>query len=455
MNLPGLLHKGEGSRLAMLPQVDTDLIAETMVAFANADGGTLILGVSGEGQPTGQVAPEEVEAALRVAETRCRPPVPTHWESTETPLGLVIAIQVPRSTELHSLHDGRVLVRQGKENRPLGGDAVRQLANSRESGSFEEQEVAGATQDSDWDPEMVQEYLHRREERGAARTTSLRQLLFEIGAISVNGAPTVAGMLLFGRKPQGFLPQCGLMFIKFAGTEMRSQDGQAGYARREEVHGPLARMVERAWNVIWEEMSMGAVVNGLAREEIPAYPRFAVREALVNAICHRDYRLSGRRVEIRLFSDRLEVISPGGLPGYMTIDNIVEEHFSRNPRIVGGLYYWGYIEELGLGIDRMIEEMVSSGHPPPLFEATPYSFKVTLHAKRVAPSAQRWERTVNDRQTQAVTYLRQNGSITNREYQVLCPTVSAETLRLDLNDLVEKGILLRIGAKKGTYYILK
>jgi len=450
-----LIKKGDGPRIAILPEVDDDLLAETLVAFANSDGGTLFVGLDTEGKPTGRVAPDELEGALQVAEIRCRPPVHASWEHSEAPGGLVIAIHVPRSPDLHSLDDGRVLVRQGKENCPLGGESIRRLASSKESGRFEEQDVAGASQSEDWDPEILDEYLQKREERGAARTTGLQQLLFEIGAITAETKPTVAGTLLFGRRPQTFLPQSGVVFVKFVGTEPRAENGLAGYGRREEIYGPLARIVERAWNVVWDEMRVGAVVNGLAREENLTYPRFAVREALVNAICHRDYRLSGRRVEIRMFSDRLEVISPGGLPGYITVDNIVEEHFSRNPRIVGGLYQWGYIEELGLGIDRMIEEMVDAGQPPPKFHATPYSFTVTLHAKKTRPPAQRWERRMNERQAQALTYVRENGSITNREYQTLCPTVSAETLRLDLVDLVERGVLLKIGVKRGTYYILK
>ncbi len=453
--LSRLLRKGQGSRIAILPEVDGDLLAETLVSFANSDGGTIFVGLDEEGQPTGRVTPDELEGALRVAEIRCRPPVHTSWEQSETPGGLVIAIHVSRSPELHSLDDGRVLVRQGKENRPLGGESIRQLASSKEVGSFEDKEVAGASRAEDWDQEVLDEYLQKREERGAARTTSLQQLLFEIGAVTSEGAPTVAGMLLFGRRPQTFLPQSGVVFVKFAGPEPRAENGLAGYGRREEIHGPLARIVERTWNVVWEEMTVSAVVNGLAREENLVYPRFAVREALVNAICHRDHRLSGRKVEIRMFSNRLEVISPGGLPGYITVDNIVEEHFSRNPRIVNGLYHWGYIEELGLGIDRMIEEMVNAGQPPPQFKATPYSFTVILHSKKVRPPAHQWTRRMNERQAQALTYVRENGSITNREFQALCPTVSAETLRLDLVDLVERGVLLKIGVKKGTYYILK
>jgi ATP-dependent DNA helicase RecG len=149
------------------------------------------------------------------------------------------------------------------------------------------------------------------------------------------------------------------------------------------------------------------------------------------------------------------VISPGGLPGFITIDNIVEEHFSRNPRLVNGLFQWGYIEELGLGIDRMIEDMVSGGQPPPRFKAQPFSFTVTLYNARERKAVPKWESVMNERQARALQFIRDSGRITSRDYQLLCPDVSPETLRLDLNDLVNRGVLLRIGAKKGTYYVIK
>ena len=202
-------------------------------------------------------------------------------------------------------------------------------------------------------------------------------------------------------------------------------------------------------------MRIGAVVTGLERQERTEYPVAAVREALVNAVAHRDYRLGGRRIEVRMFDDRMEITSPGGLPGYITVDNIIEEHFSRNPRLVASLYQWGYIEELGLGVDLMIDEMVRAGHPPPKFRDNPYSFTVTLQNVRERAPLPSWTRTMNQRQAKALAYVQENGRITNREYREICSDVSAETLRLDLSDLVEQGILLKIGAKKGTYYILK
>jgi ATP-dependent DNA helicase RecG len=224
--------------------------------------------------------------------------------------------------------------------------------------------------------------------------------------------------------------------------------------RREEISGPLGRVVERLWNAIWEEVRHESVISGLKREERPEYPPFAVREAIVNAVAHRDYRLSGRRIEVRMFDDRMEIISPGGLPGHITLDNIVQEHFSRNPRMVKGLYYGGFIEELGLGIDRMIDEMIQAGHPAPHFEAHPFTFKVTLRNVRERP-ASKWAQSLNERQIKALDYLQEHGRITNREYQNLSSDVTPETLRLDLADMVDKGVLLRIGDKKGTYYILK
>jgi ATP-dependent DNA helicase RecG len=286
--------------------------------------------------------------------------------------------------------------------------------------------------------------------------------------------------LLFGKNPQAFLPHSGVVFVKFPGVEPRGEAGRVGYGRREEINGPLARVIERTWQTILEEMRVGAIVKGLEREEVMEYPEFAVREALVNAVCHRDYRLRGRRIEVRKYADRMEIISPGGLAGFITLDNIIEEHFSRNPRLVQGLFQWGYIEELGLGIDRMIEDMVAAGHPAPKFNATAYGFTVTMSnikerratqnivlgpppTAATSASAQNAEVTtasgaqftVNERQARAIQYVRDHGRITNKDFQVMCPNVTAETLRMDLADLVDKNVLMRVGEKKGTYYIQK
>lgn len=515
---PDLIKDGQGARVAFLEAPDANKIAETLVAFANTEGGIIVIGLKDDGTSTGEkLNMETMQTVMQTADNLYNPPVVVDkWEEIqlqsvtstsdieddEAPIATtkasteeastpkksnttsdtapdikasdtkdtveavaeiaksdtefsVYAIRVPRSIELHALADGRVLIRRGDKNRPLGGQEILRLASAKSTGDFEAEVVPGATKD-DFSRQMIEEYLAKRAERTKRPYNGkIDDLLQEIGAITTDGKPTVTGILLFSDYPQQWLPQSSVVFVKFVGKTPRGESGLAGYTRREELTGSLPRLIEASWNLIWSEMAVSAVVKGLEREERTEYPQFAVREAIVNAICHRDYRLRGRRIELRMYSDRLEVISPGGLPGFITVENIKDEHFSRNPRVVSGLFQWGYIEELGLGIDRMMEVMEQAGHQPPNFDARPYSFAVSLQNEREKPKQPDWMRNTNHRQAKALQYIRDNDSITNREYRSLCDGVSAETLRLDLVDMVEKGILLKVGSKKGTHYILK
>ncbi len=477
-DLRSLVQREPGPRHAFLPRLNPDSLAETLVAFANGEGGTVILGVDSNGGQGDHLVGDEVEGALRAALALCRPPMRTEWQEEETQNGPVVMLRVDRSSELHILSDGRALVRRGSENRPLSPSELELLVGNRSMGEFETDVVPGSARE-DLDEDVIDEYLERRQQRNPRGTLLPKnRLLQQIGATDSEGMPTVSGMLLFGKEPQLFLPHSRAVFVKFddspaafrtdertrlsksAGVEaahyLESEAGSFGYGRREEITGPLARIVERGWRVIWEEMGKKAVVKGLQREDQTEYPPFAVREALVNAVCHRDYRLRGSSVEIHMRPDSLEIISPGGLPAYITIDNIVEEHYSRNPRLVNGLYQWGYIEELGLGVDRMIEDMVAAGHPPPLFDAKSHRFSVTLqNRKDLEKIIPEWEQHMNERQLKAMQYVQANGSISNRDYRQLCTHVGAETLRLDLVDLVNKKLLLKIGDKRGTRYILR
>ncbi len=467
-----------GQLTALLPTADAELLAETLVAFANADGGTLYVGVADDsdtaedgapapGTPTGDLYPDEFGEVVQQAERLCRPPVPVHWEQVETGGAFVFVGRVQRSTELHTLHDGRVLVRAGVENRALSGAQLQQIVASRSTGEYEAEPVPGATRD-DFDDDTLREFVEMWEKRqGRPLSRPLDDVLVEMGWLlpggtpgtgtPAAGVPTVAGILLFGKNPQAFIPRSGLTFVRFDGTQVHREGDDPGYGRRVEFSGPLAHIIQRAWDILQDEIRVGAVVRGLERKEQWQYPPTAIREALVNAVAHRDYRVRGRAIEVRMFADRLEISSPGGLPGFITIDNIVDEHFSRNPRIVNGLFQWGYIEELGLGVDLMIQDMVNAGHPPPQFRALDYAFTVVfenVHQRQpIAPVAV--DLTTNERQAKALTYLQKNERITNRDYQALCPDVTAETLRLDLADMVERGVLLKIGEKRGTYYILK
>jgi len=458
MTLSYLFERKPGLQLAFFPAFDPDSMLATIVAFANTEGGDLVVGADENGHVRAGMQVEDAEDIVSMAITQVRPPIQVEVETYELPRGTVLVFHTARSSELHSLPDGRVLARRGSKNRMLTGQDLTMAAVGRATGVFELEEVAGASL-ADFDEDVIAEYVeHRQRRQPTGFVGPTETLLKKIGALSENGVATVSGLLLFGKDPQIFLPQAGLTFVKFPGEDRHGGRGEIGYGRRVDVDGPLARMIERTWQVVWESMDKSAVVRGLQREEETEYPMLAVREALVNAVAHRDYRIMGRRIEVLMFKNRLEITSPGGLPGYITLKNIVDEHFSRNPRLVNGLLQWGYIEELGLGVDKMIEAMVTLGHPTPEFRATPHSFSVILrkgHDLGHRHPLPQWESNMNERQMKALQWVQEHSRITNRDYRQLCPNVSAETLRLDLVDLVDKGVLLKIGIKKGTYYVLK
>ena len=199
---PSYQDKQSGQTVEYMPDLDTDRLAETLIAFANSDGGTVLIGVDESGQIDSSLMQEEIEDALRLALAQCRPGVRTQWQRSETKDGEAVAILVPRSTDLHSLQDGRVLVRAGTENRPLVGDAIRHLAATKSSDDSEIESVPGSKFE-DLDPEMIAEYRAKREERQRRPVTADdASMLVGMGALTEDGMPTVTGLLLFGHEPQ-------------------------------------------------------------------------------------------------------------------------------------------------------------------------------------------------------------------------------------------------------------
>ena len=457
MDLRELLVRGRGPMVEFLPEPSAEALAELIVAFANGVGGTIVVGMDAQGQVHDDVA-EDAEPLFERALGMCLPP----FRATELPLWQMepvresqVACIVVRPTQREmSVHGQAVYVRSGTQNVRLR-EPGRSQTDDPDDELYESQVVPGAALD-DLDDEIIEEYRRNRLQRGpSGAVLTRRELLRDAGAITPQGEPTVAGLLLFGRNPTSFLPQVGVVIVRFAGTSLReAARGEQRYGRRVEIVGPAARVIEGTWQVLFEELHRQAVQDGLERRETYALPPDAVREAMVNAVCHRDYTSRGQRVEIRLFDDRMEIHSPGALPGHITLDNILDEHYSRNPRLVRGLYHWGYIEELGQGVDIIYDAMRRDHHPGPEFRETGRSFMVTLR-NAVDDLAQEMGADTNPRQLRALRYIRSHGRLTHARYRQLCPDATPEALRLDLHDLVERGILLRIGGPRGTIYVLK
>lgn len=457
-----LLQQPEGLRLAfMRERFKLDELAETLVSFANAQGGTIIVGVSGRARARIEGLKDVAAAREAVLEAAiaCTPPLvlPIPQEVRVKDAALLLVTIPPGLPHVYSLH-GKYVQRQGMTNQPLPPDALRRLLNDRGEVGWERYVPADAALD-ELDTSKIQSYLNRL---GLTATDDALAVLLRRGCVvrhSPTGEyrPTHAGLLLFGKEVEQRFPQAEITLVQYRGHDMSDE------FEREDVRHTLPEAIHHAERWLMTHMRKGSRMIGLERQDWVQFPPPAVREALVNAVAHRDYSIRGEGIRIALFLDRLECYSPGRLPGHVTLENIVQERFSRNEALVQVLADWGLIERLGYGIDRMLKQMSQAGLPPPTFRETTAGFlvilqgqPVTLESGETTVDTSEWVRQgLNERQIAALLYLNEHRRITNRDLQELSPEVSPETIRRDLVDLVERGFLLKVGERRATYYILK
>ncbi len=443
--LQALLQEGEGERLILMPanKATLEALALALAALANARGGVLVI------TPKGGVSlAEALRARVLQAMLRTEPPLVAplpYFVHAETGTPLALVAEVPDGLPRVYGVEGRYVARQGTRIVPLSAEALHQLMLQRGESTWESLCPPEATLD-DLDLEKVRAYADALGEPDALGLLVRRRCVMRRGA---NFQPTHAGLLLFGREPQRWVSGAEILCARFQGTTM----GDA--FERQTIGGTLPEQIRRAEAFLNEHLPRYAQLRAWQRTEVAPYPPGVLREAVVNAVAHRDYRLSGDQIRVLIFADRVEVRSPGRLPGHVTLQNLLRERYSRNEAIVQVLADMGFIERLGYGIDRMVRAMREAGQPEPVFEESEASFSVTLYAKGepitdalpLSPQQQRIQKML--------AFLQQHGRITNRDYQELCPGVNPETLRRDFAEMVERGVILRVGDKRGTYYILK
>jgi len=436
-------------------------LAAILVGMANTAGGDVLLGVAPRsGEVLGVDDPADTVDRVFQAALLASPPLVLPLPTTHR-VGTVSLVRVsvpPGLPHVYSL-DGRYLGREGSQTVPLPARRLRQLLLERGIVHFEARIPPDATLD-DLDADKIAEYVALL---GAAPNLSPQEILLRRGCLKLNAGqlcPTYAALLLFGKHPQQWLPSATLLAAHFPGVAFSDQ-----YIKQE-IRGTLPDQIRQAEIFLRQHLPSTVRLVGLTHQETLAYPFEAVRELLVNAVAHRDYNIQGDSIHLHLFADRLEVHSPGGLPGPVTLDNLLAARFSRNAVIVQVLADLGFVERLGYGLDRVVTAMRQANLRPPRFEETAGTFRVTLFGPAETPvqhplpglearlDAYR-AMDLHPRQQMALAFLAAHGRITNSDYQSLCPSVHAETLRRDLADLVGRGVLIKVGDKKATYYILK
>jgi ATP-dependent DNA helicase RecG len=447
-------------------QTPLGIVATTMTAMANTHGGMILMGVAG---PTGTAlgvrdADGAVDRVLQAALSLDPPliiPVPRVGQINGQ--SVVIAHIPPGMPHVYSL-DGRYLARDGTENIPIKPRDLRRLIFERGELNFETEVPPGASLD---DIHWPKAEAYAAGLSGIGETDVRRVLLKRGCLVAHNGElrPTNAGILLFGKDPQRFVRGAEITAARFAGETMSDTFS------RQDILGTLPDQIKRAETFLVDHLRKGVHLGpSMARHESFEYPLEAARELVVNAVAHRDYSISGDGIRLFIFKDRMEITNPGRLAGPVTVANIKDERFSRNPVIVQVLSDMGFIERLGYGVDRVIHLMQQQNLRAPEFEETSGGFRVLLHSEVVRePEPEPTAETapsfngvykgieINPRQEAALIFLNTPGNtrITNSDLQQLCPDVHAETIRRDLVDLVTKDILQKMGQKRGSYYILR
>jgi ATP-dependent DNA helicase RecG len=367
---------------------------------------------------------------------------------------LVVVTIPPGLPHVYSL-EGRYLIRRDRHDIPLSAKELRALLIARGVIQFESRvPPMGSIDDLDFD--QIEAY---KESTGLPQDENPLDILQRRGCIVWEDdslRPTYAALLLFGRYPQQLLPSASILAARFPGMAFSDE------FIKQEIRGTLPEQLRQAETFVRDHLRSVARLVGLTRKETAEYPMDAVRELLVNAVAHRDYSQQGDTIHLHIFANRLEVHSPGGLPGPVNLSNLLEARFSRNAIITQVLSDLGFVERLGYGLNRVLTLLKQHNLPKPKFEELGGSFRVTLYAAKAeslqttAPDLSDYDKyNLNTRQQRAMGFLTKKSRITNRDYQALCPEVSAETLRRDLADFVKKGILIKVGDKRATYYILK
>lgn len=461
-------------------------VVETISAFANGTGGTLLLGIDeaagfapAAGFDASAVRDALADACANKVEPPCRAPI----EVDNAEGAMVVRIDVPELDPVEKpcfvstrgAYAGS-FIRGGDGDRRLSHYEVTQLLSNRSQPTVDRDPVIGATQ-ADLDDDLVAAYLARIRRRSPAfRNTERERLLVRLGVLTADAdgvlRPTVAGLLCLGEYPQEFFPQLFVSFVVLPGLQMGeiAPDGRR-FLDNETITGPIPAMVADLVAVAIRNMRAGAIVSGIGREDRYDYPVAVIRELVVNALMHRDYSPAARgaQVQVELYPDRLVMTSPGGLFGPITVADLgSEEHpsTSRNQTLaamladveVPGSRGDALCENRGSGLLSVMAELRRVGMSPPEFDVAPgrVTVKVPQHAL-LAPDTVAWigslrQVGLTDEQHLGLAMMRSTGRVTNAMLQAW--GVDRLAAGRALKDLVSRGIAASSGGRRYASYHL-
>lgn len=371
-------------------------LSDTLCAFANADGGTVAIGISDKHRRIEGVDyyVEQLNDLLRTPIDFCNPTIPVTTEMVECincegKPDHVLLMHIEASPLFHANQADDAFIRVGDKSKKLNFEDRMALMYAKGVRYYEDEPVADASIE-DLDLDFVRDYCKKI---GYSKSPEeyLRENKKYITEKDGKENVSVAAILLFGKNPQNFFPRAFIRFIRYDGTEAKV--GKDMNVIKDVIfEGRILDQVEKAVDFIKIQMKEKTYLghDGIFVTE-EEYSEFVRTEIVVNAVAHRDYGIKGTDIQIKMFDDRLEVDSPGTFAGMVKKENIRYTHFSRNPKIAAFLKDYGYVKEYGEGVDRMCRELEAIGLPDPVFNNNTFILKTTVMSadrdQRIAENA--------------------------------------------------------------------
>ena len=441
-------------------------------AFANAEGGTIVIGISDktlEIEGINKYGMDKVNEFIAIPKNGCKP-MPQYNEEFldvinnkgERDQLLLLHVQPCIDQIIRTTNDSTYL-RIADKTKELKGDDLRNLEYSKSTRHFEDEVNKDATLD-DLDQELIEEYKQKLDAIHLPTDQVLKARAF-IKNRDGNNYLTNAAILLFAKNVSQFYPNCRVRFIRYDGNS--AQVGtRMNIIKDKTIECNILRLIDETKSFISSQLREFTALDPLTGKfkTVPEYPEFSWLEGIVNAITHREYGMSGNYILVTMFDDRLEIKSPGKLPNIVTIDNIKDTRYARNPRISRVLTDFGWVRELNEGVKRIYSDMADFFLDEPEYSEPEYAVKLILKNNIVMRNIRQesrlerlitpkiWEQ-LDELEKSILTYLASNKTVTRSE---LCSYTSKapNTITARLNHLISLNIIKRNGSKydpKQTY----
>ena len=448
--LKALIDQGEGQALEFKLRPSED-IGRTICAFANTGDGTILVGISDSKELVG--TSPKMESQIASIAHSCRPSVFPKIEAVEIEGRDILVVRIKKTGSIHS-YKNIAYKRVGSHDQPLSPQEVIELARETGRIRFEDQICERASLE-DIDEEKLQWYLTKRRtsrRKPPSEELDSAALLINLGAVRRYGhklIPTNAGILFFGRNPQSFIPQSRLLAVRFEGRELsRTTIDDL------DCQGTIWEIVEQTEEFIRRNIRLFGFRTRFAFRRIDKmeYPVDALREAIINALIHRDY-FETSDTKVFIFDDRIEILNPGSFPEGVSPERPI--HKPRNPLLCQFMRDIGLIEKYGSGIYFMKDMCKDWGISEPEFILSQGQTKVVFKSAGKGILIQELRRLgieFNQRQIKGLEYLLLYGKLSTKIYCQLNQVVP-DTANRDLNDLLEKGIIKRLGKGRTAHYV--